>query len=87
MAQICVDASVALKLVLDEEGSDAAHALWAFWVAEELEIIAPCDTPHGLKVRRLLPTYAWNFYLRQPLAPCPGDYAGSVRSRTDGDTS
>ena len=42
MAQICVDASVALKLVLDEEGSDAAHALWAAWVAEELEIIAPC---------------------------------------------
>ena len=42
MAQICVDASVALKLVLDEEGSDAAYALWASWVAEELEIIAPC---------------------------------------------
>lgn len=40
--RICVDASVALKLVLDEEDSDKAHALWASWVAEGLEIIAPC---------------------------------------------
>ncbi len=39
---ICVDASLALKLVLEEEDSDKAHALWASWVADELEIIAPC---------------------------------------------
>ena len=42
MARICVDASVALKLVLDEEDSDTTHALWASWVAAGLEIIAPC---------------------------------------------
>ena len=40
--RICVDSSVALKLVLDEEDSDKAHALWASWVAEDFEIIAPC---------------------------------------------
>lgn len=40
--QICVDASFALKLVLDEEDSDAAQALWITWSAQDVEIIAPC---------------------------------------------
>ena len=40
--QTCVDASVALKLVLDEEDSDKAHALWTSWVIEEIDVIAPC---------------------------------------------
>lgn len=40
--QICVDASVALKLVLDEKDSDKAHALWTSWVTEEIDVIAPC---------------------------------------------
>lgn len=39
--RICVDASLALKLVLEEEDSDKAHALWASWIADELEVIAP----------------------------------------------
>lgn len=39
--QVCVDASLALKLVLEEEDSDKARDLWASWVADELEIIAP----------------------------------------------
>jgi len=41
-SQLCVDASFALKLVLEEEDSDRAHALWASWVDDDLEIIAPC---------------------------------------------
>jgi len=41
--QICIDASLALKLVLEEEDSDKAHALWASWVAEDIEIVAPCQ--------------------------------------------
>jgi len=41
-SQVCVDASVALKLVLNEEYSDKAHALWASWVDSDVEIIAPC---------------------------------------------
>jgi len=41
-SQVCIDASVALKLVLEEEDSDKVHALWASWVAEGVEIIAPC---------------------------------------------
>lgn len=40
--QICIDASVALKLVLDEKDSHKAHALWTSWVAEDIEIITPC---------------------------------------------
>ncbi|PKO21077.1 MAG: hypothetical protein CVU38_16640 [Chloroflexi bacterium HGW-Chloroflexi-1] len=40
--QICVDASFALKLVLDEEDSEAAQALWTAWSAQDVEIIAPC---------------------------------------------
>lgn len=36
-SQICVDASLTLKLVLAEEDSDKAHALWASWVADELD--------------------------------------------------
>jgi predicted nucleic acid-binding protein len=41
-SQVCVDASFALKLVLEEEGSDAAQALWTAWSAQDVEIIAPC---------------------------------------------
>ena len=40
--QVCVDASFALKLVLEEEGSETAQALWAAWSAQDVEIIAPC---------------------------------------------
>lgn len=40
--QICVDASFALKLVLDEPGSEQVAALWAAWMAEGATIIAPC---------------------------------------------
>lgn len=39
----CVDASLVLKLVLEEEDSEKAHALWASWVADGVEIIAPCQ--------------------------------------------
>ena len=39
--QVCVDASVALKLVLDEIDSDAAQALWQSWVDADIEIFAP----------------------------------------------
>ena len=41
-SQICVDASFALKLVLDEEESEAAEALWTGWSVGDVEIIAPC---------------------------------------------
>lgn len=39
--QVCVDASVALKLVFEEEESDTARALWTFWVNQNVTIIAP----------------------------------------------
>lgn len=37
----CVDASVALKLVLAETDSDLADALWRHWLDHGVEIIAP----------------------------------------------
>lgn len=41
-SQICVDASVVLKLLLPEPDSDKAHALWALWIKEGVEVVAPC---------------------------------------------
>jgi predicted nucleic acid-binding protein len=40
-SQVCVDASLALKLVIAEEDSPLAHELWETWVEEETEIISP----------------------------------------------
>ena len=40
--QICVDASFVLKLVLDEEDSAKARALWASWIAQGIDAVAPC---------------------------------------------
>ena len=39
---ICVDASFALKLVLDEPESEQVQALWGTWLAEGATLIAPC---------------------------------------------
>jgi len=38
---VCVDASLALKLVLGEDDSPQAIALWRQWVDESLTIVAP----------------------------------------------
>ncbi|MFW5868751.1 MAG: type II toxin-antitoxin system VapC family toxin [Armatimonadota bacterium] len=38
---VCLDASVAVKLVLPEEDSDAAASLWQMWEREEMRVIAP----------------------------------------------
>lgn len=40
-SKICVDASLALKLVLPESDSDLAQAQWQDWIAAAVEIIAP----------------------------------------------
>ncbi len=41
-SQICVDASVVLKLLLAEPDSDKAHALWASWIDQDVQPVAPC---------------------------------------------
>jgi predicted nucleic acid-binding protein len=41
-SQICVDASVVLKLLLYEADSDKAHARWASWIEQDIEPVAPC---------------------------------------------
>jgi len=41
-SQICVDASVVLKLLLFEADSDKAHALWASWIEQDVQPVAPC---------------------------------------------
>lgn len=40
-SQICVDASLTLKLVIVEEDSAKAQYLWDNWVEAEVEILAP----------------------------------------------
>jgi predicted nucleic acid-binding protein len=40
-SKICVDASLALKLVLSEPGSDAAQVEWQNWIRAGVEIVAP----------------------------------------------
>lgn len=38
---ICVDASLVVKLLVDEDDSDRAKALWQSWIISSTEIIAP----------------------------------------------
>lgn len=38
---VVIDASVMLKLLLPEEGSDAVHGRWREWVEADTEITAP----------------------------------------------
>ena len=38
---VCVDASILIKLVVEEEQSDRASALWDSWVDGGVEIVAP----------------------------------------------
>lgn len=40
-SQVCVDAGILIKVVVPEERSDLAVALWDYWIAEELELVAP----------------------------------------------
>ena len=40
-SQVCIDANLALKLVLVEKDSPKAQHLWATWVDTGIEIVAP----------------------------------------------
>lgn len=40
--QICIDASFAVKLVVNEVDSDKAHHLWTTWLTNGFEAVAPC---------------------------------------------
>lgn len=40
-SQVCVDASVVLKLLLDEPESQTVNALWAEWLAGGVDVYAP----------------------------------------------
>jgi predicted nucleic acid-binding protein len=40
--KICVDASLILKLFLDEEDSDKVRSLWIDWLAADVDLVAPC---------------------------------------------
>lgn len=40
-SQVCVDASLALKLIFVEADSAAAHQLWDAWVNAGVEVVAP----------------------------------------------
>lgn len=38
---VCVDASIVIKLIVEEPGSDRADALWAQWIQQDVQIVAP----------------------------------------------
>lgn len=40
-SQVCVDVSLALKLVLVEPDSAVAHQLWNTWIDTDVEVVAP----------------------------------------------
>lgn len=39
---VCVDASFVIKLLVNEENSDKARALWTRWIELDVELLAPC---------------------------------------------
>jgi predicted nucleic acid-binding protein len=41
MMEVCVDASLAIKVVVTEAGSDKADALFDQWASDETQLIAP----------------------------------------------
>jgi len=41
MTEVCVDASLAIKVVVSEAGSDKADALFDRWASEDIQLIAP----------------------------------------------
>ncbi len=41
MTEVCVDASLAIKVVVPESGSEKADALFTQWASEETQLIAP----------------------------------------------
>ena len=41
MTEVCVDASLAIKVVVPEAGSDKADALFTQWASEDTQLIAP----------------------------------------------
>jgi len=40
-SRVCVDANLALKLVLVEKDSSKAHHLWDTWIDADIEVVAP----------------------------------------------
>ncbi len=40
-SQVCIDANLALKLIIVEEDSSKAHHLWNTWIDTDFEIVAP----------------------------------------------
>jgi predicted nucleic acid-binding protein len=43
--RVCIDASVAVKLVVQEPYSDRAASLWQGWIGEDIERIVPSFFP------------------------------------------
>jgi predicted nucleic acid-binding protein len=66
---VVIDASVMLKLLLPEQGSDAVHGLWREWIERDAEITAPFLLAYEVvSVLR-------NKVFRRELAPEAGDAA------------
>jgi predicted nucleic acid-binding protein len=62
-SQVCVDASLVLKLVLNEVDSTDAETLWRKWIANQVEIMAPPLFPIEVTAFLRLQVYRGNITL------------------------
>jgi predicted nucleic acid-binding protein len=69
VSQVIVDANVLVKLVLDEDDSDAAQDLWQIWNEQETERFAPPFFPY-----ESVAAIRWNV-VRKVISPIMADAA------------
>ena len=86
MTEVCVDASLAIKVVVIEAGSDKADALFEQWANEETQLIAPVFVKMGSLVLlmrlinesdELRNDLLWRF-LHQPVSRSLDDDSGHI---------
>lgn len=61
LPRVCIDASLAIKLVVWESFSDIALALWQNWIENSVECVAPPIFPFEVS------SVIWNKYTRKQL--------------------
>ena len=69
---VVIDASVVLKLLLPEEGSEAVRSLWGRWVSQAVEVVAPFLLAYEV------PSVLRNKVFRGELPPEAGEAASAA---------
>jgi predicted nucleic acid-binding protein len=72
---VCIDASLAIKLVVWESFSDLALALWQNWIKNSVECIAPPILPFEVS------SVIWNKYIRKQLTAEEAEKSFNLPSR------